>query len=155
MRHAFITAGSGFIGKALIRELLDNNWKVTALYRANSPRKMLSDPNLILVEGDLTEKESLIKGMKDCDTVFHCAALYREAKFPDEMYWKVNFDDHYQTKWRIWWNIDKDGLGFSFTAFAPSRTSTAVGSRLLLRSEELAKYCAKQFKDLWSDYILM
>ena len=74
---------------------------------------------------------------------------------PNGKCWVINFNDRYQPKWRIWWNIDKDGLGCSYAAASPSCANTAVGSRLLFRSEELAEYCAKQFKDLWSDYILM
>ena len=74
---------------------------------------------------------------------------------PNGKCWKVNFNDYYQAKWRIWWNTDKGNLGFAYTNNTPSYTSASFGSRLLFRSEELAKYCAKQFKDLWSDYILM
>ena len=74
---------------------------------------------------------------------------------PNGKCWKINFNDHYQIKWRIWWKIDKDGLGCSGASATPSGTHSDVGSRLLFQSEELAEYCAKQFKDLWSDYILM
>ena len=74
---------------------------------------------------------------------------------PNGKYWKPDFNNRNEYKWRIWWQVDKDGLGHLVTGAAPSAAHTYVGSRLLFRSEELAKYCAKQFKDLWSDYILM
>ena len=74
---------------------------------------------------------------------------------PNGKYWKPDFNNRNEYKWRIWWQVDKDGLGHLVTYYAPSSASASFGSRLLFRSEELAKYCAKQFKDLWSDYILM
>ena len=74
---------------------------------------------------------------------------------PNGKYWKPDFNNRNEYKWRIWWQVDKDGLGRSITNSAPSDTYAYIGSRLLFRSEELADYCAKQFKDLWSDYILM
>ena len=74
---------------------------------------------------------------------------------PNGKCWKPDFNNRNEYKWRIWWQVDKDGLGRLVTNYAPSYTSATVGSRLLFRSEELADYCAKQFKDLWSDYILM
>ena len=74
---------------------------------------------------------------------------------PNGKYWVINFNDPYQIKWKIWWKIDKDNLRCSYSDVAPSYAGANVGSLLLFRSEELAEYCAKQFKDLWSDYILM
>ena len=74
---------------------------------------------------------------------------------PNGKYWKPDFNNRNEYKWRIWWQVDKDGLGFSSANYSPSSTLTHIGSRLLFRSEELADYCAKQFEDLWSDYILM
>ena len=74
---------------------------------------------------------------------------------PNGKYWKPDFNNQKEYKWRIWWLVNRDGLGRLVTYAAPSYTSTQTSSRLLFRSEELAKYCAKQFKDLWSDYILM
>ena len=74
---------------------------------------------------------------------------------PNGKCWEVDLNERYQIKWRIWWDICKSGLILSCITHMPSYASTQTGSRLLFRSEELAKYCAKQFKDLWSDYILM
>ena len=74
---------------------------------------------------------------------------------PNGKCWIPDFSNRNEYKWRISWTTDKDDLGCSSTYFAPSRTGTSFGSRLLFRSEKLAEYCAKQFKDLWSDYILM
>ena len=74
---------------------------------------------------------------------------------PNGKCWIMNFNDSNQTKWRIWWKVDKNDLECSFMAYSASYAATYVGLRLLFRSEKLAEYCAKQFKDLWSDYILM
>lgn len=47
------------------------------------------------------------------------------------------------------------GLAFARSRSAPSHASTAVGSRLCLKSDTLAVYCGKQFINIWADYILI
>ena len=46
------------------------------------------------------------------------------------------------------------GFGYADSSNAPSAASAYVGSRLCLKSEELATYCGKQFIDLWSYFNL-
>ena len=46
------------------------------------------------------------------------------------------------------------GFGYAYSYYAPSDTAAYVGSRLCLKSEELATYCGKQFIDLWSYFNL-
>lgn len=45
------------------------------------------------------------------------------------------------------------GFAFADSNDAPSITATSIGSRLCLKSEELAVYCGKQFIDIWADFI--
>jgi nucleoside-diphosphate-sugar epimerase len=45
-----------------------------------------------LVLGDVNDKPSLAGAVAGVDAVFHLAALYREAKFPDSEYWRVNLE---------------------------------------------------------------
>lgn len=47
------------------------------------------------------------------------------------------------------------GFGFAYSACAPSLTGATFGSRLCLRSDELAVYCGKQFIKLWADFKLI
>lgn len=47
------------------------------------------------------------------------------------------------------------GFGFADSADAPSSTTAFLGSRLCLRSDELAVYCGKQFIKLWADFKLI
>ena len=47
------------------------------------------------------------------------------------------------------------GFGCARSSSAPSGTSANVGSRLCLRSDELAVYCGKQFIKLWADFKLI
>lgn len=47
------------------------------------------------------------------------------------------------------------GFGFAHSYNAPSSTNAAVGSRLCLKSSELAEYCGKQFIKLWADFNLI
>ena len=46
------------------------------------------------------------------------------------------------------------GFGCAYSHYAPSSANAYFGSRLCLKSEELATYCGKQFIDLWSYFNL-
>lgn len=47
------------------------------------------------------------------------------------------------------------GFGCASSAYAPSLTDADIGSRLCLRSSDLAIYCGKQFIKLWADFNLI
>lgn len=72
----FLTGATGFLGSHLVDQLLDEGHEVVALVRPTSETGDLPDP-VELVEGDLTEKESMRAGMDGVDGVFHLAAWYR------------------------------------------------------------------------------
>ncbi len=92
MKLALITGGTGFIGSWLCRELISNDWKVRVLVRKTSKKDKLENLPIEYFEGDVTDYQSLLTASQNVDVIFHCAALYREAKFPDKMYWEVNLE---------------------------------------------------------------
>jgi len=47
------------------------------------------------------------------------------------------------------------GLASAFSSYAWSRSCALFSARLALKTEELAKYCGRQFIDIWADYILI
>ena len=74
---------------------------------------------------------------------------------PNGKCWVPDFNKPHESKYRIWWNIIDNKLGYAYTTATPSNAYAGVGSRLLFRSRPLAEYCAKQFKDLWQDYLII
>ena len=74
---------------------------------------------------------------------------------PNGKCWVPDFNKLHESKYRIWWNIIDNKLSFASAYGTPSNTYTAVSSQLLFRSRPLAEYCAKQFKDLWQDYLII
>lgn len=49
---------------------------------------------------------------------------------------------------------DYAGFAYAYSSDAPSHTRASVGSRLCLKTHELATYCGKQFIALWADFNL-
>jgi nucleoside-diphosphate-sugar epimerase len=92
MKTAFVTGGTGFIGAELCRQLVDSGYRVKALCRPGSESRLVRSPLLTPVIGDIAEPDSYRAALSGCQVVFHLAALYREAKFGDAEYWRVNFD---------------------------------------------------------------
>ncbi|ACM22004.1 NAD-dependent nucleoside-5'-diphosphate-sugar epimerase/dehydratase [Geotalea daltonii FRC-32] len=83
----FITGATGFIGASIVRELLKDGATVKALARAGSDRSNINGLDVEICEGDLCTPESLEKGIRGCDMVFHAAADYRLwTKKPSQMY---------------------------------------------------------------------
>jgi len=72
---AFVTGGTGFVGLSLVRQLTAQGWRVVALVRPDSPLEDISNLEVSLSEGDITDAESVQKAMPaGVDAVFHVAA---------------------------------------------------------------------------------
>jgi len=74
---AFVTGGSGFIGRHLVRQLIEKGYDVYAL--ARSPQSIATVEHLgaTPVHGDITDTESMRTGMSGSDVVFHVAGWYQ------------------------------------------------------------------------------
>ena len=72
-----ITGAAGFVGAAVLRELLKKGHKVKALVRQSSVLDNLKNLDVEIVHGDLKDKDSLKRCLKDCKYLFHVAADYR------------------------------------------------------------------------------
>ncbi len=73
----FVTGATGFIGTALVAELVRCGNRVRALTRAASDRTGLALEHVSLVTGDILDRDSLERGMAGCSRVFHVAAYAR------------------------------------------------------------------------------
>ena len=68
--RVLITGGSGFIGKYLIKELLNHNFKISVLTRQGNP----SIKDVEIIKGDITNFNTCFNAVKNVDAVFHNAA---------------------------------------------------------------------------------
>lgn len=50
---------------------------------------------------------------------------------------------------------DYVGLSCAYSTNVPSDTAAVIGSRLCLKSNDLACYCGKQFIDIWVDFYMI
>lgn len=72
----FITGGTGFIGTHLAERLSRTDHELFFLVRKTSDVSKLKELDVHLVVGDVTDKGSLIEGMKGCDWVAHLASTF-------------------------------------------------------------------------------
>ncbi|MHB8068229.1 MAG: hopanoid-associated sugar epimerase [Desulfobaccales bacterium] len=81
-----VTGGTGFVGRAVVTELLDAGAQVRVLAR-NPEHPALSGLEVEVAAGDLRDAVSLERAVKGCTRVFHVAADYRLwVPDPREMY---------------------------------------------------------------------
>ncbi len=74
-RTAFVTGGTGFLGRHVVEQLTQQGWRVVALHRATSDvRALKTYPGVELAEGSITDASSLARAIPEgCDAVFHVA----------------------------------------------------------------------------------
>lgn len=78
-----VTGGTGFVGGHVVRELRSRDLPVRCLVRDAGKAAKLSAANAELVEGDITDPDSLRRVVAGCETVVHLVAIRqgREEQF--------------------------------------------------------------------------
>ena len=72
----FVTGASGFIGANLVHELVEQGHTVKALLRPQSDLRGLAGTAFERIEGDVSNRQTLVSGLRDCHWCFHVAASY-------------------------------------------------------------------------------
>ena len=92
MKRALVTGASSFTGGYLCRALKERGYTIKALVRKNSNRELLEKLDVKLIDGDLSEPNSLRGKIRGVDIVFHLAALYRQQRVTKDMFTMVNVE---------------------------------------------------------------
>ncbi|QFZ72313.1 NAD-dependent epimerase/dehydratase family protein [Streptomyces fagopyri] len=72
--HVFLTGGTGFVGSAVLRRLLDEGHRVTALVRSEASAARVAAAGAAALPGDITDAAWLARRMAEADAAIHTAA---------------------------------------------------------------------------------
>lgn len=96
----FVTGATGFIGVRLVEALVARGHRIRALSRRERPEPPpgmgwsdggpLAHERVEIVRGDVTDLDSLRRGMEGCTHVFSLAGLAQNWAPRRAMYWEVN-----------------------------------------------------------------
>ncbi|HNL25594.1 MAG TPA: NAD-dependent epimerase/dehydratase family protein, partial [bacterium] len=65
--HALVTGATGFIGSHLVESLVQKNYDVFCIVRKTSDLSLLKNLPCTLIDGDITDRNSLIDAVRDKD----------------------------------------------------------------------------------------
>jgi dihydroflavonol-4-reductase len=82
--RCLVTGGSGFLGRHLVRQLVQEGHEVRALVRREVPG--LEKDGARCVPGDVLEPETLAEASRGVEAVFHLAGMVRHRGEPTELY---------------------------------------------------------------------
>lgn len=74
---AFVTGGTGFVGRHVVRKLVERGYDVYGLARSEKSAAVLSKLGALPVFGNILDRESMREGLQDSDVVFHIAGWYK------------------------------------------------------------------------------
>jgi nucleoside-diphosphate-sugar epimerase len=79
--RVFVTGASGFVGSAIVKDLLANGHQVLGLVRSEKAAEQLIAGGAEVLLGDVNDPEAIRKGAISCDAVIHTAFNHDFSKF--------------------------------------------------------------------------
>jgi dihydroflavonol-4-reductase len=87
MKKALVTGGCGFLGRWIVKQLVDDGVAVRVLAAPGESRDNVAGLDVEVIEGDVRSVEDVKRAVAGVDTVFHAAAIYLDwAPDPSRMY---------------------------------------------------------------------
>ncbi|MEZ5404914.1 MAG: NAD-dependent epimerase/dehydratase family protein [Verrucomicrobiia bacterium] len=75
--QVLVTGGTGFIGRHLVRRLIEKGFAVRIFVRSSQKAASLFDGEVDVVEGNLESGVGMDRACKDVATIFHVGGIYR------------------------------------------------------------------------------
>lgn len=85
-----VTGSTGFIGSAIVRELIKDGEEVKVLIRKTSDTRNINNLAVEIAYGDIRDSDSMKKALKDCDTLYFTAAYFAHWAPDPELLYEVN-----------------------------------------------------------------
>lgn len=138
-----VTGASGFIGSAVVRELLERGREVRALVEPGANTRNLDRLDLEVIEGDIRDRTAVANAVRGVGSIFHLAAIYRLWLPRKRLMYEVNVEG---TR-----NVLLAALGSNVQKIVHTSSIAAIG---LPEPGELADESTEfQYWDRADDYI--
>jgi dihydroflavonol-4-reductase len=91
MKNVLVTGGAGFLGSSIVRELCERDVMVRVLALPNEPMDNLEGLRRVeVIRGNVMSPDDCTKAVNGADTVFHCAAIYKDYMADPSPMYQVN-----------------------------------------------------------------
>ena len=88
--EVLVTGATGFLGRHLIKDLIDRGLQVSVLVRKSSDLSFIGDKPLKVFYGDVNDPSSLLAATRNKERVYHLAGLVAYKKEEHSLMEKVN-----------------------------------------------------------------
>jgi nucleoside-diphosphate-sugar epimerase len=138
MSRVLVVGGAGYVGSVLVRDLLESGYDVTVLdafmYGDHALESLYGSHRFRVLHGDIRDVESVVRAMRDADSVVHLGGLVGDpACALDE---QATVDINLRATWTLAWVAR--GLGVERFIFASSCSIYGASDGLLDESSPLA-----------------
>ncbi len=90
--RVLVTGANGFIGSALVRALVDEEYRVAVLVEPATDTASIDGLDLDRIRADIRDRDAVRRAVEGCRGVFHVAALYRFWAPDPQLFYSVNVE---------------------------------------------------------------